>query len=332
MSAHTAEKRVGGASSQRRQVIRRAVSRYGVLALLAVAIIVFSIHDPDLFLTWESARNILRQASLAAVVAFGVTLALSMGDFDLSIAGVMGLSGALAIHLMADLGYAWSLAVLAALGSGVAIGVLNGVFVAYLSTSSFIATLASGSVALAGASFFSGNEQIVEGIPGGFLELGTGKVLGVEMVFVVAAVAALILYLVSDKTESGRRMRAVGGSSEAARYSAVNVRLLRFAAFVAVALCAAVTGLMISAQSAAYTPDQGLPFLIPTYAAVFIGAAVLRNGQFHILGTVVGLLFLSVIQTGLIIMRLEAWITDIVQGLILMIAIVLSRLGASARD
>jgi ribose transport system permease protein len=130
-----------------------------------------------------------------------------------------------------------------------------------------------------------------------------------------------------ERTEIGRYMYAIGGNSEAARLSGVRVRSLRLLGFVIVAFSAAVVGLLLTSQSASYAPNLGISYLLPAFAAVFLGAAVFRPGEFNVLGTVIGVLFLGVIQTGLTMLNLQTYMINLVQGGILITAVLVSRLG-----
>ncbi|UMG91191.1 ABC transporter permease [Nocardioides sp. TF02-7] len=310
----------------RRLRMRRMAARYGVLALLALTVVTFGVAEPDRFLTQDTLMIIIHQTSVAAVVAFGVTMVLVLRHFDLSIVGVMGLSGALAVHLMLQ-GVAWPVAALVGVATGAAVGAVNGVFVAVVGASSFVATLATGSVATALEFHFSGQVQINEGISEGFLDLGAAEPLGLELTTWLALGVAALLWVVLERSEYGRVLRAVGGNADASRFSGVRGRRVQVAAFAVAGAAAAVTGLVLVAESAAYAPDAGAPLLIPTYAAVFIGAAVLRPGVMTIVGTVVGLLFLAVVESGLTIVGVAGWAGQVTVGVVLMVAILLSRMG-----
>jgi ribose transport system permease protein len=125
-------------------------------------------------------------------------------------------------------------------------------------------------------------------------------------------------------------MYAIGGNSEAARLSGLRVRPLRVLGFVMVGVTAAIAGVLLISESGSYAPNAGVAYLLPAFAAVFLGAAVFRPGEFNLLGTVVGVLFLGVIQTGLILLNLQTYIINLVQGGILIAAVLISRLGQRA--
>jgi ribose transport system permease protein len=264
------------------------------------------------------------------VVSLGLTVVLVMGDFDLSVGSMLGLSGAVIIVLMINEGWPWVPAVLVAAALALGVGIFNGILIAYAGTPSFITTLAMGTT-LVGIEFVvTGQRTIVGfgGLPEVYRWLAIGKpVFGINFQVWIALGLAILVYLVLDQTEMGRYMYAVGGNPEAARLSGIRVRRLRVVGFVVVALFATVAGVLVTGSNASTSPNTGIPFLLPAYAAVFLGAAVFRNGQFNVPGTLVGVLFLQIIATGLTMMQFSTAIVNVVQGSVLIAAMLLSRLG-----
>ena len=151
--------------------------------------------------------------------------------------------------------------------------------------------------------------------------------LGINNQVWIAVVACAAVWLTLERTEPGRYMYAIGSNAEAARLAGLNTRALRISGFVVVAVSAAVVGVMLASLTSSYTPNIGPPYLLPGYAAVFLGAAAFRPGQFNIAGSVVGVLFLGVIQTGLTMLNLQTYVINLVQSAILVAAVLLSRLG-----
>ena len=307
------------------------VARYGLLIAFAVMILAFSLAKPDSFPTWANAESILTAAAPALIVAAGLTVPLVMQDFDLSFGSMIGLAGGAAVVMMVDNDAAWPVAILVALALGLGAGVANGYLIAFLGGSSFIITLAMGTV-LTGLEFmFTDQKTIFAGVAEGYVEIGQGdSILGLNNQIWIAAVIAIVLWVVLDQSELGRYMYAIGGNPEAARLSGVRIRQIRLVGFVIVALAATIVGILLTAQAASSVPNTGVPYLLPAFAAVFLGSAVFRPGEFNIPGTVVGVLFLGVIQTGLTMLQLETFVINLVQGAILIVAVLVSRLGQRA--
>jgi ribose transport system permease protein len=209
---------------------------------------------------------------------------------------------------------------------GAAIGLLNGLLVAYGAASSFIITLGMGTICTGIEFLFTGQKTIFDGIPASYASLGQGHPL-LDLPWTVFAAVALAagVWITLDHTEYGRRLLAVGGSEEAARLAGLRTRRLRASAFVVSAVFAALAGVAITSAAASSTPQAGLPYLLPAFAAVFLGSAVFRVGQFNAAGTIVGVVLLQVIQTGLLMLSISTALINIIQGTILIVAILLSR-------
>lgn len=302
-------------------------SRYGLLFAFAVSIVAFSVARPESFPTGRNIESILTLAAPPLILAVGLTVVLVMQDFDLSFGAMIGLAGGAATTFMVSNGWSFIIAILVVVLMSVAVGLLNGFMVAYLGGSSFIITLAMGTV-LTGIEYAMSNQDTVySGFPNAFVDIATTDFLGLSNQIWIAAVIGALIWLLLDRTEVGRYMYAIGGNPEAARLSGVRVLPLRVVGFVIVGVTAAVVGLLLVSVSGSYAPNGGIAYLLPAFAAVFLGAAVFRPGEFNVPGTIVGVLFLGVIQTGLIMLDFETYVINLVQGGILITAVLISRLG-----
>ena len=307
---------------------QRILFRYGLVVAFLIMVAFFSLVRPHVFPTGDNAKSILEECAPPGILAIGLTAVLVMNDFDLSFASMLGLGSGLITILIINHHVGWVAAVIIALLVGVVGGVFNGFLIAVLGGSSFIITLAMGTV-LTGVEYaFTGEKDIFVGFPSGFTKVAQdNSLLGINNQVWIATAIAIIGWITLEKTEIGRFMYAIGGNSEAARLAGVRVRTLRILGFVIIAICAVISGVLITSLGGSYTPNPGPPYLLPAYAGVFLGAAAFRPGQFNILGTVVGVLFLETIQTGLTMLNLSTWVINVVQGGILITAMLLSRLG-----
>jgi ribose transport system permease protein len=326
----SAPKPAPGDASSPRVRLAPFLSRYGLLIAFALTIVVFSLAKPHNFPTVNNLKAILTLAAPPMIIAVGLTVVLVMQDFDLSFGSMIGLAGGAVTTFITIDHWSWQLAIVAVLVFGVLAGILNGVMVAYLGGSSFIITLAMGTV-LTGVEFALTHQNTVyQGFPQPFVDLASGSTFGLSNQIWIAGVIAILIWVLLDRTEIGRYMYAIGGNSEAARLSGLRVRPLRVLGFVVVGVTAAIAGVLLISESGSYAPNAGVAYLLPAFAAVFLGAAVFRPGEFNLLGTVVGVLFLGVIQTGLILLNLQTYIINLVQGGILIAAVLISRLGQRA--
>jgi ribose transport system permease protein len=322
-------------ANRRRIDVIGLIAQFGILGTLVVCIIFFSIQD-DRFASVATLRTTLGIGAPLLIVALGLTVVLVMGDFDLSVSGMLSASGALVVVLIVNEDWPWGWAVLLGLVLAGLFGLLNGLLVAYVGTPSFITTLATG-VVLAGVEYGLTDGRFVTGT--GFMaesyrDLGVGQPdpwTGLTSPVWIAAALALVLWLLLAKTETGRYMYAIGGNPEAARLSGIATRRLRAAGFVLVALCATVGAVVTTARTASSVPNAGATLLLPAFAAAFLGAAMSRRNQFNVWGTVLGVVFLQVVQTGLTFMGYDQDVQNIAQGVILVAAMLISRLGAVRR-
>jgi ribose transport system permease protein len=302
--------------------------KYGLLIFFGATILAFSLLRPHTFPTGENAEAILTLAAPSLIMAVGLTVVLVMQDFDLSFGAMIGLSGGAITTFVATDHIGFVLAIVLVLLIGVAAGLANGFMVSYLGGNSFIITLAMGTV-LTGVEFaLTHQNTIYSGFPPSFLKIAQGTFLGFNNQIWIALVIAVATWVLLDRTELGRYMYAIGGNQEAARLSGIRVRPFRVIGFIIVGLAASAGGILLISVSSSYSPNGGTSYLLPAFAAVFLGAAVFRPGEFNVPGTVIGVLFLGVIQTGLIMLNFETYVINLVQGGILIAAVLISRLGA----
>jgi ribose transport system permease protein len=260
-------------------------------------------------------------------MAAGLTVCLTMGLFDLSIGAVATLGGYLALRWSVEVGagpQVYLVLLLVAL-LAVGVGVLNGVIVSYLGVSAFIATLATAAVLDGIALGYSQNQTVQAGIPVEILNLGQAKVGPIPMPVIIMAAVMIVLWLFLERTQMGRHMYAIGGNAEAARLAGVRIKAYAMLALAISAFAAFLAGTVADAIISAGRPyGVGAVYLLDAFAAAFIGAATLRLGRFHILGTLVGVLMLGVINNGLSIVGAAPFWQFIVKGVILIFAVFMS--------
>lgn len=270
--------------------------RYGALLVLALIIIVTAALEPETFATKDNVINVLNQSALAAIISMGLTFPLVAGEFDLSIGYNASLAGIVACTLMVDQSMAIPLAFGIALICGAAIGLVNGLVVTKMGVNALVATLGVGTVVI------GINYAIAGGLPvtvqgdtaNTFIDITLGRFLGVPYPVYMMVILAAVLWVVLNRTVLGQSMQAVGGNPVAARLSGVRIDRIRIIVFVVCGLCAAVTGVLLASRTGSASVNGGDGYLLSAFAAAFFGSAVLRDGQFHIVGTLIGVLTVSV--------------------------------------
>jgi ribose transport system permease protein len=311
----------------RKKFILTILSRYGTLIGLGGMIIIFTIKAPGTFPTVSNFTNILSQASLTVIIASGLTMTLVVGEFDLSIGYAASFLGLIIAGLLAHNKLPILIAIILVLALGALIGTLNGVLVAKAKINAVIATLGVGT-ALVGVGFAYSTYPIVEGVPTSFTSISLGHlVFGIPNLILIMLIVISILWVILNKTDLGQKMQAVGGNIEAAKLSGIRVDRIKIFAFAIAGICAALTGGLLSSLLGSGTLAAADGYLLDSFAAVFLGSATLRDGEFHILGTLVGALVINIGFNGLSIFGAPTYFQQIFQGGILVLAVGLSTLS-----
>jgi ribose transport system permease protein len=314
--------------SARRAALSRQISRYGVPLAIVGTFVVFSALRPNSFFTELTIKGILRDCVPLMIVALGITVVLAMNDYDLSVGGLVSLCATTVIVLISSewVGMNWILAIFVTIAIGALLGLGNGVLIAYVRLPSFILTIASGTVFAGLALQIVDSQSVYLGIPPSFIELGRGTFLGFSNQVFIGIAILITAHIFLRHTEQGRYMYAIGGNPEAARLAGVRVQRLRATGFALVGSAAAISGILINSTAGAANPNTGLGLLLPAYAAAFLGSSMFRVGVFTPLGTALGALYLQIIGTGLTILNLAGPVVQMIQGGILIAAILVSRL------
>ena len=319
-----------GAGARRSSAMRTTLvllSRYGTIVGLLLMVFFFWLNAPDIFLSRANIINILSQASLTAIIACGLTYALVVGEFDLSIGFVASFVGLIVTGLMAHEGLPIWLSIVLALMIGSGIGAFNGVLVTKIRINAVITTLGVGTM-LSGIGFTYSRFPIASGIPRDFTEIALSRpIFNLPTPVLIMAAVLVLLWIILNKTDFGQRMQAVGANIEAARLSGIRVDLVKILAFVTAGFCAALTGILLSALLGSGTLGAGDGYLLDAFAAVFLGSATLKEGEFHIVGTLVGVLILAVGFNGLSIFGAPTHFQPIFKGGILILAVGMSALA-----
>lgn len=295
--------------------------RFGIPAIFVAVFIAFSVTQSDTFLSAGNLRAIVASQSVVCVVALGLMIPLVTGDFDLSVGTVAVAGSIVAASAMSD-GWALLPACGLTLIFGIVCGVINGALVAYGGLNGLIATLGSSTVLTGLISWHTNDLSITSGISPALSDLGTKNVVGIPGIALVAVALSIVVAYLTMATPFGRKLAAVGSSRAAARLVGVPVRRMIFTCFVGSALLGSLAGLLLVAQQGSGNPAlSGFTLLLPALAAVYLGASAFLPGEFNVPGTVLGLLLVAVLVSGLTLAGASSWIQSVVQGLALIIAV-----------
>jgi ribose transport system permease protein len=302
------------------------VAERGVVLSFITMLAVFSVARPQAFATLDNVRTVFFQSATLCVVAMGLTVVLAIGQFDLSLGAAVGLAGSSAILTMSNLHQGMAAAVVMAFAVGGAIGVVNGVLTAYGRVPALIATLAVSSAAAGTEQALTQNKAIYSGVASSYQDLSLRRVGGVPGSVLISFAVLAVLWFTLDLTTYGRRAYAVGSNSAVAYLSGVRTKRVTVVGFVILGLAAGLGGILTTSAASSSFPNSGIPLLLPAYAAVFLGASATKARRFHPAATYFGVLFLNFLATGLLMIGLPAWTTDVVQGAVLGTAVLITRL------
>lgn len=322
------------------------IIRKTALLLVLIALMIFFSTQNENFLTLRNAMTVLRSVSISGVIALGMTLVIIAGEIDLSVGSAIALSGVLTAwlfrHFATVMGMGEVMAIVFAITIALVVGASVGIFTAtlrsYLRIPSFITSLGLLTALSGGAYLISGGFPII-GFPAWYNYIGAGWLLpgrfenfpGIPFQVVIFFAVFVCLFILLQFTSLGRAIYAVGANEESARLSGVNVKVVRAVAFGATGFLAALSGVMVSSQIMTGAPAVGGGGEMTAISAVIIGGASLSGGVGKITGTLLGILFLGVIQNGMTMMGMNTHLQSVVTGCLVIAAVLFNMLVQKRR-
>ncbi|MFN3216779.1 MAG: ABC transporter permease [Acidimicrobiales bacterium] len=312
----------------------------GPLVLLSMILYFTALYGDRYFSKTNLVNNVLGAVAFVAIVAAGQTVVMVVGEFDLSVGGLAALASVSTGVLVATSTIDGDptdpsnvlLAVLLGLVIGLIGGAFNGFLVSRLGILAFIATLATSVVFSNFAGYRVDGKPVYNLVENNFVEIARGDVLGIPNRVLIALAIAAVIWFLLDQTPLGRKMYAVGGNPDAARYSGINVKNTRLIAFAICGVTAAAAGILQSANNATANLTAPEPWMLQSIAAVFLGMAMFRNGLPNLPGTLLGVVMLRVLENGLNYTSIDDNLQDVILGFAILVAVLplaLSRLRAA---
>jgi ribose transport system permease protein len=300
-------------------------ARFGVLGFLLLLVIFFSIKLPDSFPTSVNFKAMIASQAVLLILALAVTIPLRAGDFDLSIGATMVFSSSIVGVLTAQHGVNPLAAGAVAVIAGLLVGFVNAFLIVAIGVDAFVTTLGT-MTALTGLTLWVTDSEVVYGLPDSLLTFSRYEIFGLPLAAFYGWVLAVLLWCVYEYLPLGRYLLFVGGNREATRLAGVRVNRIRTFAFVASAVISAFGGVVLAGILGAVDPSSSSQFLLPPYAAAFLGTTTIQLGRFNIVGTVIALYLLVVGITGLQLMGAAPWISDVFNGCALLTGVVVAKL------
>lgn len=310
------------------------LERIALLLVWLVLIVVFSAAMPQSFLSWGNFSILFASYAPAALLALAIIVPLTAGDYDLSVGATLTLSSAIigVLNVWYQMPIVWVL--LIALAAGLVVGLVNALFIIYFRIPSLVVTLGTTSL-MTGIVQWMTNSSTIGGIDNSLvMAVVGGTLLGIPYAFYYAFVAVVAMWYVFDYTPLGRRLLFVGRGREVARLNGIAVDRVRVGALVTSGVLSAAAGIVYAGVLGSADPYSGLNFLLPAFAAAFLGATTILPGRFNPWGAMVAVYFLATGITGLTMLGIPLWVTNVFNGGALILAVTISQLtrGREATD
>jgi len=306
-----------------------AIPEVGILLPLLGFVIVFYLLDP-VFLSNANITTMLRAMSFIGVIAIGQTLLMISGAFDLSVGSTAGLAAIVCSYAMVKLSLPVPIAILAGLGVGALVGLLNSFSVLKLGVPAFISTLGMMYIAK-GITFLISKGYTIYPLPDAISTFGTAEPFNTSWSFVIFIVLGVIAHIVLSKTTFGRKLYAVGGNPEVARLAGISPAKIQLTGFILVGMCASLGGMLLMARIVTGNPTIGLGWEMNVIAGVVIGGVSLFGGSGSIPGAFLGLLIMQVVTNGLVVVNVDPYWQTVSIGVIMIIAVAIDILRRKSK-
>lgn len=300
-------------------------TRYGLLIAWVIVIVVFAVLRPEVFFTLRNFQSILSIQSVLLIVSLALLPAMTAGEYDLSAGGVLGVSLVMIGYLNILKGVPIGYAILAAMGCGLLVGVVNAFFIVYIGIDSMVTTLGMGTL-LAGAAMGINNLSI-GGISPVLVSAMRTKLFGVQLAFYYALLLTIIMWYIFTYTPLGRYIFFVGAGRNVARLTGIRVNAIRAGTLIASSVISAFAGVVLAGILGSAEPKVGPNYLLPAFASAYLGSTAINPGRFNPWGTFIAVYFLVTGITGLQLIGLSGWIEQVFYGGSVILAVTFSYLA-----
>lgn len=320
---------VSAAPSGARRFFRSLGYRYGVVIVWILAFAFFSALAPRTFLSTSNLAAMLSSQASLLLLSLAVVPVLAAGEIDLSVAGVMTITGTVVGQLNGVMKVDITVSVVIGLLVALAVGLVNAILTIYVGVQSIVVTLGM-STLLVGVAQWVSNKLTITGVSQDLGRIVNAPFLGISVGFWFSILVGVVLWYLYRHTAVGRHIVFIGKNAEVARLSGLPVDRLKVGAFLLTSFLAGLSGVMIVAIAGGLQPTSLQTLLLPAFAGAFLGQAVIDPGSNNPLGTIIAVLFLATGINGLVLLGADTWVNDVFYGAAVVIAVTVSRV-ASAR-
>ncbi|WAU80708.1 ABC transporter permease [Streptomyces sp. Qhu-G9] len=315
--------------------VQSAVIKYGFIFVTVTLFTYFALSEPS-FRDSATLLDTLRYVSVAAILGLGVTLTMAVGGMDMSVGAVAGLGVTVAAKTMVTYNQVGLVAILAVVAAGALAGLLNALLIVVLKIPDMLATLGTMFVIQGTKLILVDGQSITPGMtqsdgstaPGkfteGFLRIDRGTVLGIPVSVLIFGALTVVAWVFLARTRWGRVLYAIGANPEASRLAGIRVGAYRALAYVLSGVLASIGGLILAARIGQGDVSAGTSQLLEAVAVALVGTSVLGRGRPNVWGTALGAVLIGIITTGLTIKGLPYYTQDVVEGAVLILALVFS--------
>lgn len=312
--------------------VKGIIQRNKPMIVLVILCVLMSILN-DRFWTWGNIITVLRQTSINAVIATGMTFAILIGGIDLSVGSVLAICGAIAATLISS-GMDTILVVLITLLLGLGIGLVNGLLISKGRLQPFIATLGTMTL-LRGLTLVYTQGKPISTMGAAhslsFSKIGTGYLFQLPIPIYIMIIVFIIAYYILRHLRMGRYIYALGSNEEATMYSAIKTDNVKLYVYSAAGFLAALAGIIVTARLGSAQPTAGSGYELDAIAAVVLGGTSMSGGVGTIQGTVIGALIIGLLNNALNLLQVPSYYQDVAKGIVILIAVLLDRKQKSSR-
>lgn len=303
------------------------IERFGLVIVWIFVIVFFGVKATSTFLTFGNFSTMFGSQAVLLMLTLALLVPLTAGDYDLSVASILTLSSMLIAYLSVNEGWSIGLAIVVAIAAGMIVGLINGVIITFFNIESLIVTLGTGTI-LNGLVLWLSGSSTISGVSSTLVNLVVEqRFLGIPLEFYYGLALTVVLWYVFEYTAAGRRLLFVGRGRTMARLSGLRVQSIRVVALVTSGAISALAGALYVGTIGAADPTSGLAYLLPAFAAAFLGTTTIVPGRFNPWGSFTSVYFLVTGITGLTILGAENYVADIFYGAALVVGVVLSQVA-----
>lgn len=309
---------------------KESLGKYGILIAFVILCVILSVITPN-FLTLTNISVIVKQVSINALLAFGVTFVIITGGIDLSLGSIVAVTGVVAASFAHPDTYPLPVPLLMGLLVGILFGAFNGFIITKAKVPAFIVTLGTMTIGR-GLALILSKGRPVSNLSDSFNFIGGGTIGGIPVPIIMLGIIFMICLLMLKKTTTGRYIYAIGGNEQAAKASGIDVNKVKLFVYTLSGALAAIAGIVLASRITTGQPNIGAGFELTAIAAAVIGGTSTSGGIGSITGTLIGALLIGVISNSLDLLNVSSYYQQVIMGAIIIIAVSIDNISRSKRD